>query len=425
MTEPENMAALPAVLVIRYTLFAVPPEPGTTRPFHLIKRLAADRPVHLRASLSEPANEWDGFITRPEVASLFATAEVCVRRAKYAAWRDILTLATLRYPGDLSIKDPQGLAAIHAEVEAVIREHGPLVILGSGFSSLQMVPRRFWRSTVVDSVDAVAMLAQRRLATDKRMPRSDRFKMRISAPHLRRAEGKLFRNAAAVTFNSSSDIAYLRRQYPDAPLVRVPDGCDTIYFSPDQFPEIEEGNTDLVFVGDMIYPPNADAAIYLAEVIMPLVWRECPEARAVLIGPRPPEDLRRLHDGERIIVTDRVPDVRPYIKRAAVVASPVRYGAGMKNKLQTGLAMAKAMVVSTVTAEGFDQLEPGKDMLVADDPALFASECCNLLRDPARRRALGNSGMHKIRGFYSWDAAADCLRAALAQCRPLGPRDCT
>ena len=70
----------------------------------------------------------------------------------------------------------------------------------------------------------------------------------------------------------------------------------------------------------------------------------------------------------------------------------LRFGAGRKNKLQVGLAMRRAMVVSSVTAEGFDELVPGGDAIIADAPQDFADQVCDLIDDPERRRRLGAAG---------------------------------
>jgi len=137
-----------------------------------------------------------------------------------------------------------------------------------------------------------------------------------------------------------------------------------------------------------------------------------------VVGPDPPEGLRALQDGRRVVVTGFVPDVRPHLARATVIVSPLRFGTGMKNKLQAGLAMGKAMVASRVTCEGFDRLEPGIHALVADGAQEIARAALALLDDPARRRALGAAGRLLIRTHYGWDAAATVLWENLRHLAP-------
>ncbi len=88
----------------------------------------------------------------------------------------------------------------------------------------------------------------------------------------------------------------------------------------------------------------------------------------------------------------------------------------MKNKLQAGLAMRKAMVVSTVTIEGFDDLEPGRHVMVADEPGQFAEALTELLRDRARRREMAEAGRELIRRSYTWESASRALWEAFGGC---------
>jgi glycosyltransferase involved in cell wall biosynthesis len=219
------------------------------------------------------------------------------------------------------------------------------------------------------------------------------------------------------TVNSSVDLAFLRERHPGAPLVRVIDGCDVDYFDPKPFAGIRE-TSEIAFVGNMLYPPNADAARQLATEILPRIRRARPDARALLIGPDARGAIADLRGLEAVEFTGFVEDVRPFLARAAVVVSPLRFGAGMKNKLQAGLAMEKAMVVSSVTCEGFDDLVHGRHALVADEPNAFASAVIGLLEDPGRRRALGSAGAALIRGSYTWPTADAALWKAVSSCPP-------
>jgi glycosyltransferase involved in cell wall biosynthesis len=127
------------------------------------------------------------------------------------------------------------------------------------------------------------------------------------------------------------------------------------------------------------------------------------------VGPDPPEALRALQDGRRVVVTGLVPDLRPQLARATLVVSPLRFGAGMRGQLQAALAMNKAVVASRTSCEGFDRLEPGTHLLVADGADETARAALSLFSDPIRRHALGAAGGELIRTHYSWDAAATGL----------------
>ncbi len=408
-------AVRPAVIAVVADPFPVPPDAGTPRPFHLLRGLARGTRLGLLAAHAAAPGVFERMLARPALDGLFAETRARTRTpgGALAALRTLLA-------GDPSFehrrRDPSALATVHADARALARRLAPAVFYCWGVAALQWVPRALWRSCAWDLVDAPSMALERRIRGDASLSRAERMRLRLELPLLRAYERRTLDRVGVAIANSSVDVAYLRERHPDAPLERVIDGCDTAYFDPRPFrgaPEAEE----LTFVGNMLYPPNADAARVLATEILPRVQRRRPAARAVLIGPDSRGAIADLAGRPGVEVTGFVEDVRPYLARAGVVVSPLRFGAGMKNKLQAGLAMEKAMVVSSVTCEGFDDLLPGTHACVADDPDGFAARVVELLEDPARRRALGTAGAELIRSSYSWDAADAALWRALARCR--------
>lgn len=403
----------PEVVALIGSLFPIPPQAGTPRPFHLLKRLAGVTRVHLLAVVPQPRDAWAEFAASSALAGVFASTRMRERRERSTPLAQAATLLSGRPLFDVRFLDPGAQAWAHAEARALARAQAPLVAYAWGQDSLQYLPRAFWRSCVFDLVDAPCLALERRIAGDRALGRLERAKLRVALVNLRRFERRVLRETGSVALNSSADIATLRARNPDAPIANVIDGGDAEYFSAEHVRGVVEAPAEVVFFGNMAFPPNADAAIHLAREIMPIVWRERPDAIATLIGPAPPDALRALHDGRRIFVTGFVDDVRPYLARATLVLSPLRFGAGMKNKLQAGLAMGKAMIASPITCEGFDRLEPGVHALVADGAEPFARAALALFADPARRRALGEAGRELIRAHYSWDTAGAVLWANL------------
>ena len=142
----------------------------------------------------------------------------------------------------------------------------------------------------------------------------------------------------------------------------------------------------------MAYYPNQDGVLYFAEQIWPLVRRESPGGAAAVVGTDPPPPIRALAgDGTGITVTGAVPDVRPYVWEADLCVVPLRIGGGTRLKIVEALAMEKAIVSTSVGCEGID-VTPGWTLDVGDTPAAFAAATVALLRDPARRAALGGPG---------------------------------
>lgn len=399
----------PTVVAVVGSVFPIPPEPGTPRPYQLLKRIAERTPVHLLGVVGQSPEEWERFREHPALRDVFASTSAFYRRSDASALAKLATLLSARPLFDLRFRDPAILRAAHARVRALVRAHGPVVFYCWERDTLQYVPRELWPSTLWDLVDDPVLATERRLAVDETLSLGERLKLRAALVTLRRFERFGMSRAGRVVLNSTADIAILRARIPSVEIANVIDGADVAYFSPESASDSQEAPYDLLFFGSLAFPPNADAALHLVRDVMPLVWRARPDARAIIVGPDPPEALRALQDGRRVIVTGFVPDVRPYLARATVVVSPLRFGTGMKNKLQGALAMKKAMVASRVTCEGFDRLEPGTHALVADGAEEIARAALSLLNDPARRRALGAAGAELIRTHYSWDAAAVAL----------------
>jgi glycosyltransferase involved in cell wall biosynthesis len=409
---PESVApqaeADPTVVAVIGSVFPIPPEAGTPRPFQLLKRIAARTAVHCLAVVGQSPEEWERFREHPALREIFTSTTAFYWRAE-SPLAKALTLLAARPLFDLRWRDPAVLRAAHARSRALVRAHAPVVFYCWERDTLQYVPRDLWRSTLWDLVDAPVLATERRLAVDESLSSWERAKLRMALVPLRRFQRTGLRRVGRAVLNSTADIAALRASLPDVSIANVIDGGDVDYFSPQHVADRSEAANDLLFFGNLAFPPNADAALHLVRDVMPLVWRARPDARAIIVGPDPPEALRDLQDGRRVIVTGFVPDLRPHLARATVIVSPLRFGTGMKNKLQAALAMGKAMVASPVTCEGFDRLEPGVHALVADGAESFARTVLALLNDPARRRALGAAGAELIRTHYSWDAAAAVL----------------
>jgi polysaccharide biosynthesis protein PslH len=160
----------------------------------------------------------------------------------------------------------------------------------------------------------------------------------------------------------------------------------------------------VLFLGSFGHPPNVDAAVRLAVDVMPTV-RECvPDAVLEIVGDAPPAQVRGLA-GDSVIVTGRVPDVRPHLDRAAVVAAPLRLGGGMRVKVLDALASGKALVATPRALAGLP-IEPGTHALVADTDAELADALGELLRDPELRRRLGTAARALAAERLTWERAA-------------------
>ena len=152
------------------------------------------------------------------------------------------------------------------------------------------------------------------------------------------------------------------------------------------------------------YEPNQDAVRVLVERILPQVRSQAPAAKLQLVGVNPPAWMRALAN-EHIEITGEVPDVTPYLARATVFVCPLRYGAGLKNKVLEALAMGVPVVATPLSVDGIKVVN-GESAIVAPIET-FADETARLLMDESLRERLSLKGRELIKAEYSWERTAD------------------
>jgi polysaccharide biosynthesis protein PslH len=186
----------------------------------------------------------------------------------------------------------------------------------------------------------------------------------------------------------------------------VPNGVDLEYFAP-SVAAVEP--CTVVLNATLGYRPNYDAACHLVDDIWPIVRSRRPDAKLLIVGRATESDRRRL-SRTGVEVTGEVPDIRPYLARATVVAIPVRMGGGTRLKVVEGLAMGKPLVSTTVGCEGV-AVRDGEHLVVADGAEAFATRILELFDDDQLRQHLGLAGRRLVEAEYSWERAGERLEA--------------
>jgi glycosyltransferase involved in cell wall biosynthesis len=158
-----------------------------------------------------------------------------------------------------------------------------------------------------------------------------------------------------------------------------------------------------MFVGAMDWEPNVDAAKYFCAEIWPLVLARVPEAKFRIVGRNPDRRVQALA-GSSVEVTGRVASVVEYLREAAVVVVPLRVGGGTRLKIYEAMAVGKAVVSTTVGAEGLD-VHHGRDLILADSPDHFAESVISLLNDPELRSRQGRAAA-ELAANYGWPRIA-------------------
>jgi sugar transferase (PEP-CTERM/EpsH1 system associated) len=193
-------------------------------------------------------------------------------------------------------------------------------------------------------------------------------------------------------------------------------GVDLDFFRPDltcqnPYSRLQPGNGPwLVLVGNMDYWPNANAAIWFAREILPLLRHREPFARFAIVGANPDPRVSSLAALPGVLVTGRVDDVRPYIAHAAAVVAPLRIARGIQNKVLEGMAMGRPVIASPQAFEGI-RAEPGRDLLVADGAEEMAKAVEAVL--DSQYPGLGSAARDIMERNYSWPAQVASLRKIL------------
>ena len=163
----------------------------------------------------------------------------------------------------------------------------------------------------------------------------------------------------------------------------IPNGVDVQKYAP--LPAPDEPSR-LLFIGNMGYPPGADAAVYFCREILPLIRRQMSATELWIVGRTPRPEVRQLN-GSGVHVTGQVDDVLPYYRQSAVCVVPLRAGGGTRLKILEAMALGRPVVSTAVGCEGLDVVD-GEHLLIADNPQQFAEKTLRLLTDRQLYRRL-------------------------------------
>ena len=166
---------------------------------------------------------------------------------------------------------------------------------------------------------------------------------------------------------------------------------------------------DLVFVGGFRHPPNVDAVLWFVREAFPRIRERLPEVQFHCIGSHTPPDIQALAAVPGVIVHGHVADIDPYMDGCRIALAPLRYGAGVKGKVNLSMAHGQPVVATPCAVEGM-HLRDGDDVLDGDTPDAFADAVVRLYRDEALWTTLSRNGLHSVAAHFSLDAARDTVR---------------
>jgi glycosyltransferase involved in cell wall biosynthesis len=212
---------------------------------------------------------------------------------------------------------------------------------------------------------------------------------------------RLFDTVIAV---SDADLHRMEQWYELSNVKTIPTGVDTDFYSMNGKTEMGK---QIVFVGGMDWLPNNDAMYYFLERIFPIIQKEEPDVTFTIVGRNPSTQFKRFAQSySNVKVTGWVEDTRPYISDSAVFLVPIRIGGGTRMKIYEGMAMGKAIVSTTIGAEGLP-LQHAEHIFLVDDERDFANQVVTLLRDEKLRKQIGKQARQYVYDNFRWEKVAD------------------
>ena len=204
---------------------------------------------------------------------------------------------------------------------------------------------------------------------------------------------------------SGADGEELRNIAGNIEVAVVPNGVDTDYFIPAQGNE----GPSLIYTGGMNMFANRDAVLYFLNEIWPAIRAQEPNVKFYAIGQDPPPELVKIaRDDPQVIVPGYVEDIRPFVAQASVYVVPLRVGGGTRLKILDAMAMAKAIVSTSIGCEGLS-VKHEKNILIEDDPILFARKTIDLLKNQGKRMNLGRTARKLVESEYVWPVIGETL----------------
>ncbi|MGE5384147.1 MAG: glycosyltransferase [Omnitrophica WOR_2 bacterium] len=240
---------------------------------------------------------------------------------------------------------------------------------------------------------------------ERRIPKANPFMkilFKFELKRLQKYEAKVFDIFDIKTIISKPDrdcIPHIKKEE----IAIIPNGVDQDYFKPVKTKKISE----LLFTGNMGYPPNIDCAEYLVKRVLPLIHEKFPETRLTLAGATPHSRVKALAS-EKVIVTGWVNDIREYYAGSKIFMAPMQLGTGLQNKLLEAMAMKLPCITSTLCNSALRAKE-NSEILIGNSPEEVATLAIKLMEDQEFADKIALNGYLFIKANYSWKGSTDRL----------------
>ena len=223
---------------------------------------------------------------------------------------------------------------------------------------------------------------------------------------LARYEAAIFDDFNVKTIISEPDRALFPHERRDEILI-VPNGVDHEKYHPMD----SEKKYDLVFTGNMSYAPNVNAVEYLANEILPIVWKTLPNVKMYIAGATPDPRVKKCAN-EKIIVSGWLDDIRTAYAESRVFIAPMRIGTGLQNKLLEAMSMRLPAITSPLANASLGA-KPNEEILVGSNAQEMAQHIITLLTDKEQADRLAQAGFDFTNRVYDWGKATEVMEEAM------------
>lgn len=290
----------------------------------------------------------------------------------------------------------------HNKIKSLIEKHKPDMLFGQLLRVAEYIRHEKTPKTIdYQDVFSIGMKRRSEIASFYKKPF---FNMEYN--RLRRYEHDIFNDFDVKTIISAQDRNLIDHERKNEILI-VPNGVDHEYYTPQEC----EKKYDIVFTGNMAYAPNVNAVEYLANHILPLVWKQLPETKLYIAGATPDPRVKKVAS-EKIIISGWIDDMRDAYAQSRIFIAPMRIGTGLQNKLLEAMSMRLPCITTTLANNPLGA-EIDKEILVGNNEHELAQHIITLLTDKEKANTLAHNGYDFVRRVYDWSEATKIMETEM------------
>lgn len=283
---------------------------------------------------------------------------------------------------------------IHQKINQIILEEKPEHIYCQLIRASEYVKNHHQCQKTLDYMDALSKGMERRKRSAFGLKKE---LMKIESKRLTAYERSIFDYFEFQTIISEQDRQFIL--HPKQKSIQIiSNGVDERFFEI----QSKKKNFDLVFTGNMSYPPNIEAALYIKQEIIPLLERKIPQIQCLISGTNPTHALKK-QDSSNFKVSGWVEDIRDSYAQAKIFIAPMMIGTGLQNKLLEAMAMGLPCITTTLANNAL-KATPNEQILIADNQEAFVNQIIRLMNDAEFYKQIAEKGQRFVKTNYQWSA---------------------